>query len=392
MIFGVRFVRHLRLLLALAVLMPILVQQSAAQIAIVLQHPALNQLKASDLWSLSVTNTSDTEQQLYLLGSVTEQKDGKLVEARSAAFTLKAHATRIFGSTTIGSVSYSWKNNKYRAVLSATGEVPAGEYTICIAAFASADNKELGKDCIEHSVEQNSAPVLVAPENASVQSGKNISFSWLPPAPAPRRVSYNLKIVELAGGQSPQEAIRRNPAYFQKSGITTSSFLYPFSARPFVAGKSYAWQINLNNLNTAQSASEVWTFTIAKEGESKMLTRQEAIDIVLRRVVNSPALDHPLTAYLSLAVLPANTTVMPFMEEDRKKVLTSPVWFAWINDAPQAFFEHPTRFVFIDAYTGKCEISHEQWWAVVNGESLWMSDEEKTTPEVLIYSDIHRKE
>jgi len=85
------------------------------------------------------------------------------------------------------------------------------------------------------------------------------------------------------------------------------------------------------------------------------------------------------------------TTYPDKYQQDLEKILTKPIWFGWVDDDPQAFFEHETRYVFIDARTGEYTIETYNWWPVVNGESLWMNDEEKENPDVLIFSTIHLK-
>lgn len=52
------------------------------------------------------------------------------------------------------------------------------------------------------------------------------------------------------------------------------------------------------------------------------------------------------------------------------------VWFYWINDCPYAMFAHDTRYVFIDAETGECEVVVEKWPPALNGMELWPTPEE----------------
>lgn len=51
--------------------------------------------------------------------------------------------------------------------------------------------------------------------------------------------------------------------------------------------------------------------------------------------------------------------------------MRKPAWFFWIDDDPKAQFEHPTRFVLIDAASGKVKIVARNWWPVIKGKAPW---------------------
>jgi hypothetical protein len=351
----------------------------------------MNQLKIADLWNLSVINTSNNDYRIYLQGSASESKDGLIAEAKTPAFDLKAHETKSFTPNNIGSADISWKNNKYKEIIIRTGGAPAGNYTICVYAKRETTDEELGRDCKERMVEIMSPVVLISPDDGASVNEKNPVFTWLPP-PGARNVTYSLKITEIFGGQSPEEAISKNTAFFEMKDIRAPMQIYPASGKNFEAGKRYAWQVKAFSGDSPVSESETWVITIgAIMSPGTMITRQEAIDIIIKKVIVPQSLDHPLTAFLGMEVTPAGTSVWPFLMEEKKRTINSPVWFGWINDGPQAFFEHNTRYVFIDVYTGNYEVVTEGWWPVVDGQSQWMDEQEKENPAVLIYSDIHLK-
>ncbi|HEY3372513.1 MAG TPA: SdrD B-like domain-containing protein [Prolixibacteraceae bacterium] len=86
---------------------------------------------------------------------------------------------------------------------------------------------------------------LLSPaEGETLQEGKSILFNWLPPVPVPG--SYQIKIVEITGDQSPEEAISMNTVLFEAAEILTTSFTYPVSAMKLRTGRKYAWQIATN--------------------------------------------------------------------------------------------------------------------------------------------------
>jgi hypothetical protein len=126
-------------------------------------------------------------------------------------------------------------------------------------------------------------------------------------------------------------------------------------------------------------------FLLAGPGVRADITRDDAIDVVYRLL--SPAtLDHEAAAYLTMTPLPAGTQIVPFGDENRAVTLTSSVWFAWIDDQPDAFFTHRVRYVFIDVATGKPTSVAQRWWPEVNGVPVFSSAAVQAQPALRIFS------
>ena len=239
-------------------------------------------------------------------------------------------------------------------------------------------------------------PSLISPEDGSEVTVRNPTFVWTPVVEIPR-VQYKFKVVEILGRQSIFEAIEKNNPLFSTT-LNQTTLTYPPQALPFEEGKRYAWQVqsvdrNGNPVGSNNGLSEVWSFRFdQKAGITEYkITRQEAIDIIIKKVIVPPTLDHDVAAFLGMNPVNSGAVYYPYSQEDLEKKIENPVWFGWINDSPQAFFAHGTRYVFIDARTGNYTIETYSWWPVVNGESLWMSEEERENPDVLIYSTVHFK-
>ena len=124
--------------------------------------------------------------------------------------------------------------------------------------------------------------------------------------------------------------------------------------------------------------------------QDSLLTRQGAIGILLNEVIVPATLNKSLTAFLVKEPLKPGDQLESFMGAPFKSI-NRPTWFAWLNDTPEAFFAHTTRFVLIDQQTRRVEILKSDWWPVLNGRSLFMSDEELKDLDLIIYSDMHRK-
>jgi hypothetical protein len=126
-------------------------------------------------------------------------------------------------------------------------------------------------------------------------------------------------------------------------------------------------------------------------GPPPLLDRQAAIEIAMD-VINPATLDHDVTAFIGPAMLVSGDEVQPFDLPQRAKVLDRETWFCWINDDPNQFFQHDTRYVFIDAVTGDSIVFQEGWWPEINGTSVFMSDADWLTTTTIVYSTLHVNE
>lgn len=102
----------------------------------------------------------------------------------------------------------------------------------------------------------------------------------------------------------------------------------------------------------------------------------EAGKVVLEEIVDPETLDHDVIVFawftplqrgdLLYAFRPESTDQPVFIQE-----ISKGSWFFWIDDAPGDDFAHPTRFVLVDQASGEAIAYPEEWWPVLNGESLW---------------------
>lgn len=232
----------------------------AQQVAVRLYQPPPNQLRESDIWRLDLVNLTQRSLTIYLQGVANEERDGLIIDAQSSSFTLPPGSISIT-ATRISPITVNQSNSKYRSSYLRTGIVPAGTYTICVYARL-ANGEEVGSDCIEHRVDNFSPPVLLSPADDQIITDSLPVFTWLPPAPFPvgQQVVYDLKVVEIVGQQSPEEAIERNQAFFERKGLTSPILQYPLSGRRFDPERRYTWKVEARVEISSLGHSEVWRF------------------------------------------------------------------------------------------------------------------------------------
>jgi hypothetical protein len=235
-------------------------------VTVILRPPPPNQLKVADLWEITLINSGRAALNVYLKGTVTEEKDGLVATATSSTFPLPP-GTKVFTAKNIGQLSpvnTSFKNSKYEDILNAIGSAPSGIYDICIEVHASGlDAGILASNCVNsHTVESTSQPLLLSPQDAADAEEARPMFTWAMPTPLRARanVTYSIRIVQLLGRQSPAAAMQANPAWVELNNVTTTTIQYPPGARPLIAGNTYAWKVSAFMRGALLGESEVWRF------------------------------------------------------------------------------------------------------------------------------------
>lgn len=130
---------------------------------------------------------------------------------------------------------------------------------------------------------QTSALKLTAPLNGStVNPNQRLLFTWIPPRPAESDQIHKLKIVEIIGDQSPEQAFRGNKPIFEKDSIllfrTNKPHFEKDSIKAFIVnarfgmGKRYVWSIQVLNRDGRPIGTDrpyVFTFRTATNGSAR---------------------------------------------------------------------------------------------------------------------------
>ncbi len=267
---------------------PLLLLAQPVVVDVRLSQPPPNQLRIADLWRIELNNRSGRTVRIYLHGTAEEMSipDGIIADARSKEFDLPPGVMVVTGAT-VQPVTVDESNDRYRDALLTTGNVPTGEYQICCEAVEVETQAVVGRDCKFVSVNRISVPILIAPPDESDVVERYPVLTWMnsvPPAPG-LIIKYHLRMAEIFGTQTPQDAMLRNPAWLDVRSLTRTIFQYPVSTRTFVEGQRYAWMIEAYEERGAMfvplGESEVWWFRYspmkAEEPETVRTTGSTAV-------------------------------------------------------------------------------------------------------------------
>ncbi len=96
---------------------------------------------------------------------------------------------------------------------------------------------------------------LISPKNGEGINIDNPEFRWLNFKITNDREKFRLRIVEIIGNQSPEEAMQNSESFFDVWGELPSRegemiYKYPESSPKFEAGKKYAWMVSSGDLQS----------------------------------------------------------------------------------------------------------------------------------------------
>ncbi len=322
-----------------------------------------------DLWKATVTSDSAYDS-VWFEGYVFEETKGQVFHATTRSFRL-----------TPGAKVYQYRDVKvdktqtapgYEVFVTRSGQLPAGKYRFRFV---------LQPFPVDTSYPFVPAPMgpprLISPHDADTIRTPSPQFVWTPPMPKPAGpVTYELRIAEILPGQTKEQAWKANQPWFESRETKATSLRYPASARGLAAGRDYCWWVVARTPRTVTWAPPAPNrFTVAPAVARTMLTREQIITIILKQVIRPDSLTEDLIAFLGREPLgPGDKVRQAF--DTATTVVERPTWFAWLDDDFTAEFSHPTRYVFVDAYTGRLAVQEREFWPVVSGEHVWQTREE----------------
>ena len=108
---------------------------------------------------------------------------------------------------------------------------------------------------------QDTVPQLVTPANSeTVSADESVLFTWLQPVESDSAQTYKIKIVEILGDESPEAAMIKNKAFFEKDSMPYLYFQYSDSDSSFVSGSYYAWRIEITGSENLKSETRGFYF------------------------------------------------------------------------------------------------------------------------------------
>lgn len=261
-----------------------------AQVLINLQMPQAGLQVKSQLWTMSLVNTSNEVLNIKLDMTLTDVSNGQAVLSGSSnIFILPAGAKQIQVSDIVP-IQYNVLNSTYNVNNNPEGFLPVGLFNVCFSILRRNSEvlSKISEECETIEVEPASPPFLTSPDDQVEIDQNRPLFTWLPPSPAFlfNNLSYELKLVEVNTNQNASDAIQNNYPILNQGYISSCTFQYPFSIQSLDTSKLYAWQVKALNNMQAVSNSEIFTFKLKKQVDT--IVRESNVYVKLKGLNEVP--------------------------------------------------------------------------------------------------------
>lgn len=220
-------------------------------------------LSIEDIWNATVVNSGAQTLKVYLVGQFFDKNNQPILEVYSKYFDLSSGVTNVSPYNTETS-KLAFQNEMYRDIINKTGNFPNDKYTLCLKLIEFESINPIAEDCRDYFSLSVAPPDLLSPGNGAEINIDHPVFTWTPPKPyvPGMHVSYNIKYVEVLPGQTPEEAILNNPAWYSATDIAQNMLQYPIDAQQLLMDRKYAWQVHAidDDSKADLGATEIWSF------------------------------------------------------------------------------------------------------------------------------------
>jgi hypothetical protein len=247
-------------------------QIARAQLVVNLQLPAIGLSLKSQLWTMTLINTTNTPMTLKVSLTYTDASNGQAVFSGAATNVAMPTGAKQLQYADFMPVQYNVLNNSYNVSNDPNGFLPAGRYNVCYEFFRIVNDgmEKIAEECEQVDVEPVGPPMLTSPFDQSETDALHPLFTWLPPTPPFlfSNLSYDFKLVEVYSSQSPGDAVQQNIPLYQQQNISNASLQYPPSQAALDTAKWYAWQVIARNNGSYVAKSETFTFKVKLYAQS----------------------------------------------------------------------------------------------------------------------------
>ncbi|MEI6950351.1 hypothetical protein V9K67_24430 [Paraflavisolibacter sp. H34] len=245
----------------LAFLMSLVLQ---AQVTVTVQLPQAGMVRKDQLWNLVLINSSPAAVETSILLNLRDAVTGQPVLSAGTRSFLLSKGVKLLNVQEIQPVQYNMGAAGF------SGEyLPIGSYNACYTISTSMYERlePVANECVRLDIAPLNPLLLSTPADKSVLQSTAPQLTWIPPTPLAMfdNLNYELSLVEVQQGQVPADAIRYNTPVYAKANFRVPYENYPSSYSKLGDGKTYAWQVIARNGLTYVTASDIWTFTMAKD-------------------------------------------------------------------------------------------------------------------------------
>lgn len=216
-----------------------------------------------DLWNVTISKNTPGSVNAIVELKIETQDHLPVVTVNTSPFNLNQGINYMSAIHASVKFTTNYGTNPFSATLRQTGTLPAGNYIFCASISSSADPSLQNISCEERELSGSSKPHLIAPYDQEEIDDVHPMLTWSPPFPVDEsKLSYTLLLTSINEHQSPEQAIKNNVLFINRSGITSKFWNYSSDYTSLEEGKSYAWKVDVFYSHLFIGSTEVWVFRV----------------------------------------------------------------------------------------------------------------------------------
>lgn len=223
-----------------------------------------------DIWNVEIHTDIPYEQYYFVKVELRNDQQNLLMISRTKAFlfsSAKSPYNIIYHRNENGNYEYEWIDPAfYKSIQQTGGFLPPGNYEINYKLLATTEGcnwagKVLFNKNFYLNINLFNLIDLVNPPNKDTLTTNYPTFVWLPLSPpSAGNITYTIKLVEVKEGLTPEESINTNLPVYENQNLSTTSHIYPISARILEHSRQYAWMVTAYINSKLAAYSPVYSF------------------------------------------------------------------------------------------------------------------------------------
>jgi len=279
------------------------------------------ELNAGNVFSYRIDNRSTQSQRVTISGRL-QYRQSRIGFSYRFSTLLQPGSNNIANNHS--GVSWTYTDPALRELFEHYNKLPQGTYEYCVSVQpASGDPSVLSQPdaCVYYTVDDLFLINLVSPENDAKLHETNPMLNWVVNYHFASELTYRVRVTELKKGQTPVNAMARNNPIFRDEHVTTTSMVYPVTARPLEKWQPYVWTVDAFYKGILLGGAEVWKFMIVDDSLLKA-SPQDPAYVDIRRESGSLSLYAPglLRIKYELKEMMSDELQLELQDEKGKKI------------------------------------------------------------------------
>jgi hypothetical protein len=253
---------------------------SQAEVIIKLNPALSHNLTLQNLTDITIVNDGDALKDIWISGVLKLRSNNQSLKF-AKQISLSAGENRIALADIKNVIVYS--SADLRNYAQNSNSLPNGEFEYCVYIIKSnveISSDALAEECLYGSSSRNELLSLVSPNDNAKISEYYPSLVWTANLSSFQDITYRLRLAEKREDQNALNAVLRNRALVDISGIIAQMETYPVTAQPLELWHRYAWTVDAYYKSLLIASAEAWSFCLVDDSILAQIPKhQDYLDI-----------------------------------------------------------------------------------------------------------------